>query len=198
MSVRASRSIFGCGRIRINVRTITTAITAWLEADVLQDIADVTLIDAQAKHVLVFDCKVLADAFRTKLRRVAPTGSVDFDRQLLLAAYDNGFAQQEIAGVQAACELDVFTSLCSQATPWEECVESSGLNPFLALFQFFSFIVDEIARRCREAVRFKAKALAGSIAIGLRHRLRCGLKFKHLHTPLQLFPRSIHPIELSA
>lgn len=176
------------------MRTITVRESARLKADALK-LPDTALV-VKSQHLFVFDCDVLTGAWRKTLRRLTPTGSVEFDRQRLLAAYQPVCQQRET--LQVIYNVDVFSSLFPPRTLWEECVESSGLNPLLAFFLFFSYILEEIAARCREAVRLQAKALAGKIAIDFLNRLRCGLKFKVLHTPLQMFPRSIHPIELSA
>jgi hypothetical protein len=68
----------------------------------------------------------------------------------------------------------------------------------LRFFQYFSSLIDRVAEYWREIVNAREAFKEFSIGTRLRQHLRSALKFKPLHTPVEIVPRSIHPIELAA
>jgi len=64
-----------------------------------------------------------------------------------------------------------------------------------AFFDYFSTLIDKVADYWREVVSAREIFKSFSIGTKLRQGIQTALRFKPLHTPVQIVPRSIHPIE---
>jgi hypothetical protein len=67
----------------------------------------------------------------------------------------------------------------------------------LLVFQYVSSLIDKVAEYWREVVSARETFKQFSIGTRLRQRLATSLRFKALHTPLQITPSSLHPNELA-
>lgn len=65
----------------------------------------------------------------------------------------------------------------------------------LAFLDYFSTLVDKFADYWRRIVDARETFKDFSVRTRLHQRVKSALKFKPLHTPVQIVPRSIHPIE---
>jgi hypothetical protein len=162
---------------------------------------------------------LLTDALRTKLHSInGTTQSVEFERQVLLALHDSplqraqtelvaatldsqlhfGYAAPLLQRVNYDVDLVVYNDVLFRQDRLSDFLLSSHAFEFsqVLLLHFFSFLIDRVADYWN-AVEQARRAWRSS-ASTFRQLLERALRFKPLHTPSRLIPRSIHPIGSAA
>lgn len=125
-----------------------------------------------------------------KLRAAAwKAKSPEFDKQVLLIIHPHysGF-ETPLRPITAPSSVRVF--------PVDADV-AFGLVQLVVL-NVFSALIYSIASYWRQLEIEKRKAVAQRIALALRASHKGGARLRVLFSPLKLFPRSLHPIEVAA
>lgn len=157
------------------------------------------------------------NAIRTKLTSVFATSkSVEFDRQVLLALHDSALGKCQAHLVDATLNGQVYLAVStprvrnsllfvqhndfSLHAEFRALLRSSYGVEFaqLLLLHLIALVIDRIADYWNAIAQARTAWLINLVLIAFRQQLKAGLQFKPLHTPLRLFPSSIHPIEVSA
>lgn len=175
---------------------------------------DPTAVLVQAKpYGLDFE-----NAIRTKLSSVFATSkSVEFDRQVLLALHDSPLRRAQAELLDATLDGQLFFAIpMAQRFPYNsdllicrplskqvklrELLRSSYAVEFsqVLLLHLIAFLIDRVADYWNAVAQARTAWKSNLALIAFRQQLKAGLRFKPLHTPSLLIPRSIHPIGSAA
>ncbi len=150
----------------------------------------------------------MADLLRAELARVLKRSrSAEFNKQILLASHDLSHAWLQTGLTYSVNNLHgklIAFRLLSESDRVKEFdskfsvrLTEDGIEYVDILFlQLFSFFLDKALDYWNGIADSRSKWLATATAF--RELLGRKLKFKPFHTPLRLFPSSIHPIESAA